>query len=626
MRFDNGMLGLCISVCAVMGMVMSGFILSVDEYDRTVIGYEYVTDVSGLFDYSDQPTFVEYNPSANWTGYYTSDENITDGINYTGRTEPANSYPINQENTQLAEIIMDLSTQDLPAANPPGNLMGPNDTVKISDNTTDSNTGDLTTHIMWPRVATVSDVLAKATGLGDYNVVRIDLNGDIIGAPSSAWKVYSIAHGNLGHRADYCILPYTGAFDVAYLMVDAESSIVRGYTSQNVLKFQSTTSQTTLSYDQTEVETGFPATDYYNGATELGTEIGLTSYDTPTSVYMDISQGVSLSASSVNWSNGYNNGRIDILFRAPSGSSTYGNTFSMPLLDIDGGSTGQTMTLTVSVPSSGNVSVSLSSGSESDAVSLGAWRNFMVSLDFVTGTYEAIPVTDFISFTTYNELEGSAQSLDVDVSQRCISSMSMSAGRSLTFGVVETATFLNTYDAVMIDPSLDISDYFTELSDIRLNFFSFALYGDSITINGRTYEVNSNAQIDIPDTSGSEPVDRWFTLTNIYITFEGSNAYLTFVNDSQTIDLGQTTTTEISMDGIWYFTTGLYEGYETVETVYEWDYRNFIFDNNTAIAVFLGLLALGTIVGARMIRGGMSLLDFIVVGFAALCAFVLMVV
>ena len=626
MRFENGMLGVCISVLAIMGMILSGFVLSVDQYDRTVTGYEYVTDISGLFDYSDQPTFIDYNPSANWTGFYTSDPDITDGINFTGRSEPANSYPINQENTQLAEKSMDLSQQDLPAANPPGNLSGPYDTVKISDDTTSPNTGDLTAHIGWPRVATVASVLEKATGLGDYNVVRIDLNGDVIGAPSSSWNVYSIPVGNLGHRADYCILPYSGAFNVSYLMVDAESNIVRGFTSANVQVFQSTTTQTTLSFNQASTETGFPQTDYLNGATQLGTEIGLTSYSTPTPIYMDISQGVSLSSSSVSWDNGYNNGGIDILFRAPSGSTTYGNTFTMPLLNIDGTSAGQTMTLTVSVPSSGNVSVTLSSGSETDTVSLGAWRNFMVSLDFVTGTYEAIPITDFVSFTTYTVLNGSGQSLDVDVSQRCMRTMSMSAGNSLTFGVVQTSTFLNTYDAVMVDPSLDISDYFTELADIRLNFFSFALYGDSITINGETYDVNRNAQINIPDNSRDEPVDRWLTLTNIYITFEGANTYLTFVNDGLTIDLGPTTTTEISMEGIWYFTTGLYEGFETTETAYEWDYRSFIFDGNMAIAAFLGFLALGTIVGSRMIRGGMSILDYIVVGFAALCGFVLMVV
>ena len=620
------MLGVCISVLAIMGMILSGFVLSVDQYDRTVTGYEYVTDISGLFDYSDQPTFIDYNPSANWTGFYTSDPDITDGINFTGRSEPANSYPINQENTQLAEKSMDLSQQDLPAANPPGNLSGPYDTVKISDDTTSPNTSDLTSHIMWPRVATVASVLEKASGLGDYNVVRIDLNGDVIGAPSSSWNVYSIPVGNLGHRADYCILPYSGAFNVSYLMVDAESNIVRGYTSANVQVFQSTTVQTTLSFNQASTETGFPQTDYLNGATQLGTEIGLTSYSTPTPIYMDISQGVSLSSSSVTWANGYNNGGIDILFRAPSGSTTYSNTFSIPLLNIDGTSTGQTMTLTVNVPATGNVSVTLSSGSESDTASLGSWRNFMVSLDFVNGTYEAIPVTDFVSFTTYSVLEGSGQSLDVDVSQRCIDTMNLSAGRSLTFGIVQTSTFLNTYDAVMVDPSLNISDYFTELADIRLNFFSFALYGDSITINGETYEVDRNAQINVPDTIRDEPVDRWLTLTNIYITFEGANTYLTFVNDGLTIDLGPTTTTEISMDGIWYFTTGLYEGYETTVTVYEWDYRSFIFDSNTAIAVFLGLLALGTIVGSRMVRGGMSPLDFVVVGFAALCAFVLMVV
>ena len=97
MRFDNGMLGVCISVCAVMGMVLSGFVLSVGEYEQTVTGYEYVTDVSGLFEYSDQPTFLDYNPAANWSGFYTDTPGVTDGIDYESRTEPANSYPIGQE-------------------------------------------------------------------------------------------------------------------------------------------------------------------------------------------------------------------------------------------------------------------------------------------------------------------------------------------------------------------------------------------------------------------------------------------------------------------------------------------------------------------------------------------------
>lgn len=623
MRFENGMLGLCISMCAIMGMILSGFVLSVDEYDETVTGYEYVTDVSGLFEYTDQPTFIDYNPAANWTGFYTTDPDIFAGVNYTATVDNrANNYPIKQPATQTpGTVTLQSSWTQMTPPYEGGEYPRTWGIVyaatgNIYDYTSaDDPSGDYT---MNPNVTALSTVVQNIT-IGDADRIRFDFsgsNGPVVSLQSSwTYQRLFFSTGVSITTHDTYTLNYTETVD--HIIIELESSIVRAYSSSGTQLWSGQAQNVAVAYNG-ESDGGH--------ATVLGSSLSYVLLEDPPATYMDISQGVSLSGSSANWANDYRNGRIDILFRAPSGSSTYGNTYTMPLLDIDGNSTGQTMTLTVSVPSSGNVSVSLSSGSESDTVSLGAWRNFMVSLDFVTGTYEAIPVTDFISFTTYNVLEGSAQSLDVDVSQRCISSMSMSAGRSLTFGVVQTATFLNTYDAVMIDPSLDISDYFTELSDIRLNFFSFALYGDSITINGKTYEVNSNAQIDIPDTSDGEPVDRWFTLTNIYITFEGSNTYLTFVNDSQTIDLGPTTTTEISMNGIWYFTTGLYEGYETVETVYEWDYKSFILDNNTAIAVFLGLLALGTIIGARMIRGGMSLLDYVVVGFSALCAFVLMVV
>ena len=625
MRFDNGMLGVCISVCAVMGMVLSGFVLSVGEYEQTVTGYEYVTDVSGLFEYSDQPTFLDYNPAANWSGYYTDTPGVTDGIDYESRTEPANSYPIGQEDIPDTSGTADLSTMGLTQMSPP-----------VNDNTPTSywpwgivydeppvTVGIQVYDVPRPNVATVETLISSLSGTSTTDITRITLgvsDTSPIILQNSAWTYYD--HDvPLSPTTHYATASYYRDQAVNSFTVDHESGVVVAYDLGGSILWRGSAANCCIVY-------GGEAPDGSAHQFNLTTSIQYTTYHYPTPIYMDISQGVSLSsAETVNWANEYRNGRIDILFRAASASVSYSNTFTMPLTDLYGALTEEEMALTVTVPQNGNVTVTLASGSETDTVTLGKWRNFMVSLDTVNGRYTAMPVTDFVSFTTYEAQESSGQDLELGIDGRAFTEMSVTyAGSSLTFGVVDTATFLDTYDAVMVDPHLDISDYFTELADLRLNFFSFAVYGDSITINSQTYAVNTSAQINLPDTSGDEPVDRWLTLTNIYITFEGSNTYITFNNDNQTIDLGPTVSTEISMAGVWYFTTGLYEGYTTTQTALEWDYHNFIYDSNAAIVAFLGILAVGTVLGSRLVRGGMSVLDYIVVGFAALCAVVLMVV
>ncbi len=112
MRFASGMLGVCISVLAIVGMVLAGSVLSVSEYERTTTGYEYITDITGLFDTSQEPTYLDYNPARNWTGYYTDDPGQTDGISF-DRSPNANSYPINQLPTVVSTTSKDLTTLDL---------------------------------------------------------------------------------------------------------------------------------------------------------------------------------------------------------------------------------------------------------------------------------------------------------------------------------------------------------------------------------------------------------------------------------------------------------------------------------------------------------------------------------
>ena len=80
------MLGCCVVVLALLGTVLSGFILGIDPSTRNVTSYDYVTDVTGLFDITDAPEYVTYSPSSNLVGYSPSS-----AINYT-QSSTVNSY------------------------------------------------------------------------------------------------------------------------------------------------------------------------------------------------------------------------------------------------------------------------------------------------------------------------------------------------------------------------------------------------------------------------------------------------------------------------------------------------------------------------------------------------------
>ena len=619
MRFASGMLGVCISVLAIVGMVLAGSVLSVSEYERTTTGYEYITDITGLFDTSQEPTYLDYNPARNWTGYYTDNVDVTNGIDFS-TSSSANSYPIGQEREQLSSESKDLSSMNLDAANPPGNSLGPADTVKISDqvlpNSQDANV------ITWPRVALLSDIIA-ASNLGDYDTATITL-GNVIAAPQTAWQLHKVRtnpSGAIEVYADYYILPYSTYSAVERLEISAGDDVV-GYDSSGNKVFQGNVTNTTISFAQGSTATGYPQTISRGDVITLGTSLTIATYNEPSAIYLDPSEGVTLSAAQVGWTNKEINAAIDIMLRVPDVGTTYNMEF---VLDLN---SGDDVTVGVSVDASGNVGASITHGESTASVQAGKWRNFILSLDTRQGDYSLIPVTDFVSFYQYTALTDASYDLKLDLKDRTISGMTItSSGASLSMGIVQTSVFLDTYDVVMVDPSLDPAMYFTDLADMRLNFYSFALYGDSIEINSETYEVNNNAQIQVPVPDGKGgTIQTWTTLTNIYITFEQDHTYLTFVNDGLTVDLGETTDTTISFDGVWYFSAAIWEGYQTTETVMDWSPGDFFLDGNGAIIAFLGLLAVGTIVGARFVRGGMEALDYIVVAFAGLCGLVLLVV
>lgn len=95
MRFKPGMLGVAAVTLALVGMLLGSWVMSMDVTEEEVTKYNALTEIGGLFESEKTPTFTEYNPSTNYTGYYTSDsivgtDRFFDGVEFSESTSPNN--------------------------------------------------------------------------------------------------------------------------------------------------------------------------------------------------------------------------------------------------------------------------------------------------------------------------------------------------------------------------------------------------------------------------------------------------------------------------------------------------------------------------------------------------------
>ena len=270
-----------------------------------------------------------------------------------------------------------------------------------------------------------------------------------------------------------------------------------------------------------------------------------------------------------------------------------------------------------------------------ETVDLGKWGSFIITVDSVNAVVSYTKVMQFRTFTDYQEMDtetilayGSYGDFGGLVTQSLkIIPVTDTVPRQ---SVIRTNVFLNTYGVVLRDPSIDISQYFPELTEIRLNFYSFALYGDSMTINGHTmnvtapnitvYYTQSASGNIIADAPGNGVLTKSLELTNIYITWDGEKCYLSFVNDNFTVDMGTYTNKNISFTGIWYYATALYEPYTATEKSYNVDWWGS-FDFSKFGIIMVALLILGAII-VKVTIGGRAL-DYVIVICAAIIALII---
>lgn len=126
MEFKQGMLGVVIVGLALVGALFGNYLAGVEASQYEVTKYSYLADVSGLFDYDQSPQYITYDPSSNYTGYYSEESYSAamdkyyfaeDDVSYTpntdGRDPPnirPNNYKVSLEPTVYSTTTIDLTT------------------------------------------------------------------------------------------------------------------------------------------------------------------------------------------------------------------------------------------------------------------------------------------------------------------------------------------------------------------------------------------------------------------------------------------------------------------------------------------------------------------------------------
>lgn len=325
---------------------------------------------------------------------------------------------------------------------------------------------------------------------------------------------------------------------------------------------------------------------------------------TPTYGYANPSKGVVLNTPFTTWNNGYKNNQINITLTKQNGANndmtiTAGNAS----IRLDRNVLTDQMTATVT-KHDGTV----------ETRDLGKWHNAQITINASAGTvaFTPIPGTGMPNFTNPVELNENTITWDNWYNGGDIESLTFStSGKSFRWSVTSTSVFLDTYGIVMTNPSVNVTDYFPEMENWRLNFFSFALLGDSMTVNDITFPVDqTTGRITVVDKDGKTTTA---DLNNVYVTKENGHTYFNFANESKSIDLGETVNNRVSFTGLWYFTTGLFEVTQGTEKYYDWQIDGQLHATLPQMCLmFIGILIVGLIICKAILRFEIGLIDWVI--------------
>lgn len=624
----KGKIGVIIITLSVVIGIFVGYALNVTTDTTTDTRYDYVTDVSGLFDYDKTPMYVDYDVNLNYSGYteYSAGGVPTgngSGITYYETTQP-NAYIIGQTSasgngtTNLkteSMIVTDLDNDSFGIVSINGfdhslyqsvrNYYSVDKFVSVKNYVASIGLPASTTTVTLSIDNSADTNFVGFTSLSERNNTTILYQGDGYTIKEYGTRGYShnpIKSGTSGAVSDTFSITYDILNDkITYISWRTPGAVVLSGSEYGFV----------YGSGNTEILTIYQKIDSQYTDTTLSKSLTATvsyaySYSTPT--YMEVNRGITItpSAGAVSrWSNGYDNGEIDIVLHAEDNGTTYSNDLTLSTGDtihiVRGADLHTLVTVNADLP-----------------VDVGVWASYVLTINASSGIITVTPIDIFANYTTFTLFDYTFSAGTINPG--AVTYIDWDAGNSFGVTVYKTKVFLNTYSAVMHDPSIVIDDYF-DLSFMKIVFRSFALYGESMTINGQSYYGGADNQ-PIRDTGAIYVNDTQYSLQNLGVIYYDGHTYLSI--DKDTIDLGETVNKTVSMTGLWYFTTELYEGNTVTKTVYDWHPDVFSIDMSGLAILVVALLLLGLILARRFFSESMTATDYILI-FGAMLFFIALI-
>lgn len=602
-------------VLALIGTVILGTALSIDETTTTGTGYRDVADITGLVSTTSDPYFTDYNPSFNWTRYYTSGTNpiYVSGITYSSMPSgQSNNYPV-----YSGTPVSTSGSFNLDGLTGTGLIGSGWSELRIyrSDSSYNSGTG----YTLNPNITTL-EIIANAIKTNTTTTITID-GGSGSYNPSRAYisentPGYTAYYPDRGSKVEYGTSLFWG------VGVSRSTYYVSNTWTIDLSTMKATCGNSSTEYNAGEVYVAWGGSVEQNGGSGYNVIPGTITYTRTDSVmnYMDVSEGVTLSNygsnTSVVWSNGYYNNTIDMVLKGSNGDNL---GFLLDRYTWDGSSWTDSTDNEIWI--NWNATTTTVSIDSQTAVNVGKWNNIFLHIDMGLGEVTVSPITSIPSYTQYT----TAQSISVgSIGTGAIDDITFYDGRTNSptatapeMMITNTSVWMNTYGAVFRNANLDPSLNFPDYPAYSVKFGSLALIGDSLTINNQALTVTGNNV----SYNGKE-----YPLKGASIVYDG-NVYLNGEKDGKdySLDLGQLTSNNIYFSGTWYVPLTFQEVYQTTVNEYEWVPYSFGLDYNAGVMVFIGLIV-GVMFIAPLMKVKPKTLDWVIVVFAGVIGAGLLVV
>lgn len=646
MHFPSGMAGISIVLFALMGTIGVGYLLNGNTTYEPVDTYDYVTDVTGLYNYTPVTAYAPYSPAANNYQYSTSIEDLgtyTSGINYT-EASAANLNPIITPESGYVTTTATIPYADLTGtdasikfvygsgsasyssgfhakiinANQLMAAIGGSSPVTIS---IPNYTATLTDEAYTPSTTTTA-VQPIGIGLitpGPYTTYTVSecLNYAINNqATAAAPNNITPPSYNCSTNTAYTYQAGGNTFTSKPVGVLSDITLNPNGTATYTYTYNGNITSCTVStenlnlYVTEESSTGsrFTINDYTPGITYSTTVYNNVEY-------MDPNYGVSTSANIVYWNNGNDLGYVSILLKKPA--NVVSQSFIMNMAN------GASPSFTVNY---NGMTWTLDYGTSVDMGK--GWEGILVTF-YYTGELQWTPVKQFTNFTDYRlgntNTIAPRYNTNEPISHCTISS---APGRSFNFAVVGTSVASGSVPGAMYNATFTVSDYFPQYDDVRVSFDSAAYVGTSVQVGTWTMTVDSASFVGT--FTGADGAERradltkpwaiiWTTADTVAVSYTPYNKMGTQTVTVLSADAAKV----VTLNGQWVLDTDLYSISTHEEAVYNWNFGHWGLDKIPFIVCVMGLTAVLAII-YRITGVPFSGFDFAIIALANLVLWVIM--